>query len=895
MRFIILDDAPEKEYRGDMTQPDRPNPDELLADLQREEKRQKRGTLKVFLGMCAGVGKTFAMLEAAQKAKRENRTVVIGYVETHGRRETDALTEGIETIPRKPVVYRDMTLTEMDLDAVLERRPQLALVDELAHTNAPGSRHPKRFQDVVELLDAGVDVYTTLNVQHIESRADIVREITGAIMRETVPDTILADAEIELVDISPEDLLRRLAEGKVYMPERADAAARNFLSEGNLTALREMALRLAAERVGQDVRDYMQSRNIAGPWKSGHRLMVAISASPYSEQMVRWTRRLADSLGCPWIAAHVETSRVLSEEEQTRLTQNMSLARTLGAEIRGTTDEDIVSGLLRIARGQNVTQIVVGTPSVLGPWILSAGARRLQRLIREAGGIAVHVMRAESRENGKRRPLFWRWPAEAEWPQYFKALAVVGIVTVLNLPLDRFIGARTVGLIFLMTVVGLAMSLNRGPVYVAATFSALVWDYLFLPPKFTFVIGSFEDAMMFAMYFIVALAMGHLISRIRAKERMDKRREERATAMYMLTLELGDASTWEEIERAAVSNVERTFKADSVLLLPDAGGRLRGNLPEKELGAAIWAYEHTQPTGRFTDTLPLTEAMYLPLSTGSNALGVLRLRWRQNSPPTIEQRTMLDGFQRHISLVVDRQRLREVKAQSLLLSESERLSQSLLNAVSHELRTPIAAIKAAASGWQPGLDPAVQNSLLSEIREATDRLNRLVANLLDMARLESGHVKPSMDWCDMNDIINAALKRVANVLSNRDVSVKLPLEFPLVRVDSRLIEQALVDLLLNAAMHTPAGTPVEISAAVERQMVAVTVADRGTGLSADAIPRIFDKFYRAPGAGAGGTGLGLSIVKGFVEAHGGHVSVANRPAGGAAFTINLPMHEEPKS
>ncbi|MCX6997063.1 MAG: DUF4118 domain-containing protein, partial [Kiritimatiellaeota bacterium] len=444
-----------------------------------------------------------------------------------------------------------------------------------------------------------------------------------------------------------EDLLQRLAEGKVYVPERAEAAARNFLCEGNLVALREMALHLAAERVGQDVRDYMQARKIVGPWKTGHRLLVAVSASPHSEQMVRWTRRLADSLGCTWIAAHVETSRVLSEEEQTRLTRNLSLARTLGAEVRGTTDEDVVRGLLRVAREQNVTQIVVGTPSALGPVILSGGARRLQRLIREAGSIDVHVVRAEGREAVSRRPL-WRLPAEAEWPQYLYAAGVVAGVTLLNLALASFVGSRSLGLFYLMMVVALAAFLNRGPVYLAATLSALLWDFLFLPPRLTFYIGSFDDALMFAMYFIVALVTGHLISRIRARERMDRRREERATAMYMLTLELGDASTLEEIERATVSNVERAFKADAILLLPDASGSLRGDLPEKELGAAVWAYEHVLPAGRFTDTLPMTDAMYLPLHTGGSALGVLRLHWRQSSPPTIEQRTMLDGFQRHI-------------------------------------------------------------------------------------------------------------------------------------------------------------------------------------------------------------------------------------------------------
>ena len=875
-----------------MAPTDRPNPDELLADLNREEKRQGRGTLKVFLGMCAGVGKTYAMLEAAQKAKRESRDIVIGYVETHGRPETDALTQGIEAIPRKPVDYRGVTLTEMDLDAVLARRPQLAVVDEFAHTNAPGSRHPKRYQDVMELLDAGIDVYTTLNVQHIESRSDTVREITGATMRETVPDTMLAEAEIELVDLSPEDLLKRLAEGKVYVPERAEAAATNFLRQGNLIALREMALRLAAERVGQDVRDYMQARKIAGPWKTGHRLMVAVSASPYSERMVRWTRRLADSLGCTWIAAHVETSRVLSEEDQERLTRHLSLARTLGAEVRTTTDDDVVRGVLRMAREQNVTQIVVGKPVLFGPFSYLGSARRLQRLVRESGSIDVHVVRVDAGE-GRVERVPWRMPPEAEWPQYLLAVAAVAGTTLANHFLAPVAGSHSLGLIYLMMIMALALFLNRGPVYLAATLSALLWDFLFLPPRLTFYIGRAEDAMMFAMYFIVALVMGHLISRIRSRERMDRRREERSTAMYMLTMELGDASSWAEIDRATVSNVESAFKANAALLLPDATGRLQSDLPVKELGAAVWAYEHAQPAGRFTDTLPMTEAMYLPLHTGSSALGVLRLRWRQTTAPTVEQRTMLDGFQRHISLVVERQRLREIKAQSQLLAESERLSHVLLNAVSHELRTPIAAIQTAASGWHAGLDPAVQGALAAEIREATDRLSRLVANLLDMARLESGHVKPRLDWCDVNDIVNAALKRVGRELDHRDVAVRLPPGFPLVRADSRLIEQALVDLLLNAAMHTPAGSPVDVSAAVEEQQVAITVADRGPGLSAEALPRIFDKFYRAPGAAAGGTGLGLSIVKGFVEAHGGHVRAANRPAGGAAFTITLPLEDPP--
>ncbi len=890
--WILLEKRAQRGYFRNMTRIEGPNPDELLAALKKEESQQRRGALKVFLGMCAGAGKTYAMLESAQKAKKAGIDVVIGYVETHGRKETDALKEGIEVVQRRATVYRGVTLTEMDLDALLKRHSQLVLVDELAHTNAPDSRHPKRYQDVLELLDAGIDVFTTLNVQHVESRTDTVREITGAQIQETVPDTVLGEAEIELVDLSPEELLQRLSEGKVYLPEQAATASTNFFREGNLVALREMALRLAAEKAGQNVREYMRSKQISGPWKLGPRLLVAVSASPHSEQMIRWTRRMVDSLGCTWIAAHVETSHVLSEEEQSRLTRHMELARSLGAETRSTADDDVVAGLLRVAREQNVTEIVVGKPTGIWPFGILRSAHFLNRLIRESGNIGLHVMRTEESSN-LRAHLSHFLSREAGWRQYLQALLGVSLVTLINMVLDVFVGPRSTGLVYLMTVVLMALFLYRGPVYLTAATSALLWNYFFLPPRMTFHIDNIDDMMMFSMYFIVALAMGHLISRLRAKDRMDRRREERATAMYMLTLELGDASSWEDIVRAAVSNVERTFTAKGALLLPDVSGKLRSDLPEREYGAAVWAFEHMQATGRFSDTLPMADGMYFPLRTTGNALGVLRLQWQQKSPPTIDQRSMLDGFVRHIALVIDRQRLREMKAQTKVLAESERLSQALLNAVSHELRTPIAAIVTATSGLDIGTNPAVHKAMVNEIRQAGERLNRLVANLLDMARLESGHVTPHMDWCDVSDLINAALKRVTTELANRTVSVNIEVATPLVRVDFRLIEQALVDLLLNAAMHTPHGSPVEVSAHVKEHSVVITVGDHGTGLAAEALPRIFDKFYRAPGAVAGGTGLGLSIVKGFVEANGGSIQAANRPSGGAMFSVALPLQEQP--
>lgn len=874
-------------------EPQPPDPDALLAALQKEAAQQRRGLLKVFLGMAAGVGKTYAMLEAAQKQRAEGRDVVVGYVETHGRRETDALLAGLAVIPRQPVVHRGITLTELDLDAILARRPQLVLVDELAHTNAPGLRHPKRYQDVVELLEAGIDVYTSLNVQHVASRADTVREITGAAVQETVPDGILDTADIELVDLSPEDLLKRLDEGKVYLPERAEAAQQHFFRSGNLTALREMALRLAAERVGQDVRDYMQGRQIAGPWKTGHRLLVAVSPSPYSEPLVRWTRRLADSLRCTWIAAYVETSRVLTEAEQTRLTHHLAVARELGAEIRTTTDEDIVRGVLRIARSQNVTQIVAGKPADY-PWLaLFGGSALVPRLVRESGNIDIHIVRAEVPEGtGAHRPL-WRWPATRELSQYLLALAAIAAVTLGSLPLADLIGPRSVALFYLLAIVGLALWLDRGPVLLAAAAGALLWDFLFLPPKHTLYISNIEDLIMFAMYFLVALILGQLIARTRARERMDRRREERASALYLLTLELGDAAGWDAIERVVVENLERAFRAGTMLLRPDAAGRLRGELDGKELSTGQWAHDHARPAGRFTDTLPLAAAMYIPLHTTGQVLAILRLEWRQATPPTLEQRNLLDAFLRHIALVLDRQRLRDTEAQAHLLAESERLSKALLSSVSHELRTPLAAITSAAGALQDHPLSPPQQSLATEIQAAASRLNRLVGNILEMSRLESGRVRPNLDWCDVADLLNVTRQHVAEELAAHPLSVEVPAGLPLVRMDFVLMEQALANLLFNAAVHTPPGTPVQLGAAVEDQELVLTVADRGPGIAAEALPRVFDKFYRAPGAAAGGTGLGLSIVKGFVEAQGGTVGAGNRAGGGAVFRIALPLGEPP--
>lgn len=884
-----------------MADENRPNPDALLSSIQREEAAQKRGRLKVFLGMSPGVGKTYAMLEAAQRELKAGRDVVIGYVETHGRKETDALTVGLPQIPRRALEHRGIALTEFDLDATLARKPQLALVDELAHTNAPGSRHPKRWQDVAELLDAGIDVLTTLNVQHVESRADVVRQVSGVEVRETVPDSVLDEAELELVDLSPFDLLQRLREGKVYLPTRAEAAARNFFQEPNLTALRELSLRLVADHVGVDTREYHRAQAKAGPWKTGHCLLVAVSPSPLSEPLIRWTRRLGDALQARWLAVYVETSRPLSEAEQTRLTTNLTVARQLGAEVITTTDEDVVSGLLRTAREQNVTQIVFGKPG--GPaWLDKLRGRSvLQRLIEASGGVDVLVVRADKPEMETAER--WAFPRlQSQGKQYLAALAIVAVVTLLGLGIQRWLGYQAIALIYLSAVVLLAMFVGRGPNLFAATLTAMCWNFLFVPPTLTFRIGGLHDAMLFGMYFLVALATGQLTARLRLQQQAERQREQRVSALYQLTRELANAGDFPQVLSVALREVGAAFDADAALMLPDPGANQRLTpyptglwvLDEKEESVAAWAFQHDQPAGRFTDTLPQAAGLHLPLSTGEKPSGVIALRFRGIKPLSTQQRNLLDSFVRQIALVIDRQRLRDAETNAKLLAQSERLGRTLLNSVSHELRTPLAAVSSAVSSLRASneLTPTQQN-LAAEIESASARLNRLVQSLLNAARIQSGQIKPNLDWCDVADLVQVSCRGVENLLAQHTVETRLASDLPLAKVDFVLMEQALSNLLVNAAAHTPAGTPIEIIARVEGRELILEVADRGPGLPTNELERIFDVFHRTADAKPGGTGLGLAIVKGFVEAQGGHVQAANRAGGGAVFTIRLPVPDAP--
>jgi two-component system sensor histidine kinase KdpD len=878
----------------------RPDPDELLHAIKKEEAQSKRGKLKIFFGMCAGVGKTYDMLKSAHEARAKGVDVAVGYIETHNRPETAALLEGLEIIPRKKSDYRGILVEEMDLDAILVRRPRIVLVDELAHTNAPGSRHSRRYQDVQELVDAGIDVYTTVNVQHLESRADTVAQITGTIVRETVPDSIfdLAD-EVEVIDIPPDELLRRLADGKVYTPERSERAIDNFFRKGNLTALREMALRLTAERVDHQLRDYMQTQRITHTWKSGQRILVAISPSPSTVSLIRWARRMAYTMNATWIAVYVETSKTLSPTVKLQLEKNIKLARELGAEIVTTADESIAQALIRVAHQHQATQILVGKPR--RRWPLQATL--LDEIIDLSGDLDVSVV-GEHDESAKKRPLLTLPDIHSGVPQYASAMAIVSAIALSCYPFAQLLGYQTVSLILLLSVALLPLRFGTGPVLAAAAVSSFLWDFFFIPPQFTFAISKPHDILMFIMYFAFAAVTGVLTTRIRAREKAVRLREEHAVALYTLTKDLTVAKNQSEVAETAVKNIGRIFSSDVAVFLSESDGDIfkeahpasTHKVDDKEFGVAAWVYWNERPAGRYTDTLPFASAIYYPISGPRYPLGVIGVRTRDGHRFTIDQEALLQNFISQISPTLEREQLNELSKKSLVFVESERLYKTLFNSISHELRTPIAAIVSASDSLSAQQTDPVVRSLVEEIHTASERLNRLVENLLDMTRLESGQIAPRLDWCDMRDLIYTSLRKLAPELSGHVVEVHVPGNFPLVKLDFGLMEQVLTNLLYNAALYTPQGTHVRLAVALIEQELEIVLSDSGPGFPKESLPKLFEKFYRVPGSHAGGTGLGLSIVKGYVEAHRGTVSASNNPGGGAAFVIRIPaeIHIHPQ-
>lgn len=872
---------------------------DLLLSAVNKTETEKRGRLRIFFGMAAGVGKTCAMLRAAHRLKAEGVDVVVGFVETHGRKETAALIEGLEVLPRARVKYQHVVLEEFDLNAALTRAPHTVVVDELPHTNAPSSRHPKRYQDILELLDAGINVMTAFNVQHLESIADSVENITNVHVQERVPDSFVDIAsDIELVDLVPEELIKRLEEGKIYARDKAAQAANNFFRKGNLTALREMALHFTANFVDQELQDYRTLKHIDATWKTTERLLVAVSPSQSGENLIRMARQRAFTLKGRWIAVHIDLGRALNPNAQKTLMQNLSLARELGAEVIQVRDTDVVSGLLRIARQKNITQIIIGkSPQTL--WQRLTGRSMLDRLISLSGNIEVNV----SGENARTKAgadFISSLNLTSTRRQYVLAIGATSLTTILGFVLHDLFGYTAISLIYLSVVLTLGLFVGRGPLVLAAAISALSWDYCFIPPKYTFSVAKLEDYLTLALYFVVAMVMGNLMARLRLREQVLMTREERVAAVYNFSRLLSRSTTLDETVQKTTSFISEFFNArvsinlrgkDGKLdLKPEAGSNRK--LSAKEASVAFWAFENKKPAGRHTDTLPLSTGTYYPLISTGGIVGVLGLRLTKRLSLRPDQEEILFAFVNHAAITIERDFLASEKRRLRVAEESEKLHAAILNSISHELRTPIAVIRGAVSAMQlksTEHNPAAHRALLNEADIAARKLNVLVGNLLDMSRIEAGKVRLNRELHDLRGIIYETVEKLQGELAEDSVHVDFQGQDFSYPCDYSLIQQALLNIIANAATHNKPGIEISILCSeAGHDLIKIVVSDTGAGISPDLLDSVFEKFVRSPSATPGGTGLGLPIAKSIIELHGGGITASNRSEGGAVFEITLP-------
>jgi two-component system, OmpR family, sensor histidine kinase KdpD len=887
----------------------RPDPDTLLARMKSEERGAARGRLKVFFGSSAGVGKTYAMLLAARRAREEGRDVLVGVVETHGRTETAALLEGLEVLAPKEIAHRDRQLTEFDIDAALARRPNLVLVDELAHTNAPGSRHPKRWQDIDELLAHGIDVFTTLNVQHLESLNDVVGGITGVKVWETVPDTFFDNADdVVLVDIPAEELLARLKAGKVYMPEQAERAAGNFFRKGNLMALRELALRRTADVVEVDVQDYRADKAISGVWKTQSRLLCCIGPDPGSEHVVRSAARLAGQLGVEWAAAYVETPLLqrLRAEKRERILRVVKLAQDLGARTAILTGGDVCQAIVEHARSGNFGTVVVGRgPRQRLPW---------RRTMSDAIAAAEETLDVLEIGRGARdagTPLPARTAvgpappdpkAKERRTRYVLTVLACVATTACAAVLDRYFDLANIVMVFLLTVVLVAARWGRGAAVLAAVLNVLAFDFFFVPPRFSFAVSDAQYVLTFAVMLAVGLVIGQLTAGVRFQARVAGHREERARTLYEFSRELSGLLTTTQVIEVAEDFMARTFRATVSVLVPDEVDRLvsrtaRGMRNPADTAAAQWAYDRSEPAGAGTDTLPANEFLFLPLKAPMRTRGVLAIRPERSRDLLIpEQMRQCETFAALIAIALERVHYVDVARDALIKIESERLRNSLLAALSHDLRTPLAALLGLSESMaltQPPLSRQ-QAEIARTLADETKRLIALVNNLLDMARIQSGEVRLHLEWHPLEEVVGSALAAIRTALGQRPVTVALPHDLPLVQLDAVLIERVFVNLLENISKYTPPGTPVSISARAVDGMLEVSVADEGPGIPAGSEELVFEKFARGEKETATpGVGLGLAICRAIIEAHKGRIHAEAGRTKGARFIFTLPLGTPP--
>lgn len=880
----------------------RPAPEALLAMANQEQ----RGKLTVFLGSAPGVGKTYEMLLAGHEKMRSRVDVVVGIIETHGRKETEVLLIGMEVIPRQRIEYKGHILEELDLDALLARRPKIALVDELAHTNAPGSRHAKRYQDIEELLAAGIDVYTTVNVQHLESLNDVIAKITGIRVRETVPDHIIEQAdEIELVDITPGELIQRLQEGKVYVPHLAQRALEHYFSPGNLTALRELALRTTAQRVDAQMLNYMQAHAISGPWAAGERLLVAVNEAPNVRQLVRAAKRRADQLRCKWTALYVQTSRYhrLTDEERDRIAYSLRLAEKLGGEAVTIPSRDIVATLLDYAREHNVTQIILGKAHRTR-WFELIHGSVVHETVRRAGDITVSVIAGEDKETLERTHASRPLPSSLRLGPYLVTTLFVALALGLVLAIDRWVvDLPNEAMFFLVPVLFAAALYGLGPSLFASVLGSLAYNFFFLPPLYTFTIADPANMVAVIVLFIVAVITSELAARMRTQADMVSARAKATAELYAFSKTLAALGDLPELLSATAFQVSAMLQAHVVLLHPQgerlveaAGYPHAHQLDAQDRAAANWVWNNDRPAGRGSDTLPGAKWLFVPLRTERGAVAVVGVQ-RESTDFlfTLEERHLLEALADLAAIAIERVRLVLEVEEAKVLSETERLRSALLTSISHDLRTPLASILGAVTSlraYGAQYDPPAQEELLATIQEEAERLNQFVGNLLDMIRLEANALEPRLEGVDLGEVVGTALTRTARLLAHHRVDVEVPADLPPLHADYLLFEQILVNLLDNTAKYTPPGSTVQITARRQGQAAVIEVMDEGEGIPPGELEQIFEKFRRVEAADRqrAGTGLGLAICRGFVQALGGTIEARNRSdRTGAVFRIVLPL------
>ncbi len=887
----------------------RPSPDALLEAARREN--DQAGRLKIFVGAAPGVGKTYEMLESAHAKLKAGIDVVVGVVETHGRAETEALLEGLEVLPRKRLEYKDQVLGEMDLDALIARHPQIALVDELAHTNVPGSRHPKRYLDVEELLSHGIDVYTAVNIQHIESLNDVVAQITHVRVRETVPDSVFDRADaIELIDLTPDDLIQRLKEGKVYVPKQAERALEHYFSPGNLTALRELALRRTAERVDEQLLTHMQANAIAGPWAAGERILVCLSEDPRAAGLVRYTRRLADRLHAPWTAVSIETRRSLqlTDEQRDRLADTLRLAEALGGEaltIPGV-GRRIADDIINFAQANNVTQIIIGK-ATRSWWFEIMRGSVVHDLVRRAGNISVNVIAGDKLPAGPTAKVAVQTRPEPFDPKpYLMALVIVAIGLAAAEVIQRPFGIENVDLVFLTAVVSVAVRYGLWPSLMASVAASLCYNFFFLPPVYTFTITDPTNVAAFFFFMLIALLVSNVGARVRTQAVSAIGRVRTTESLYAFSRKLAGTATLDDVLWATAYQTALMLKVRVVLLLPEegvltvkAGYPPEDQLDKADLAAANWAWGNDRTAGRGSDTLPGAKRLFLPMRTGRGPIGVIGIDDDKAGPLlTPDQRRLLDALVDQGALAIERVQLVEDMDRVKRTVESDRLRAALLTSISHDLKTPLSSVLGAASTLRDlssGLTDAEKGDLLATVIEESERLNRFIANLLDMTKLESGAVMPNAMRQDIGEIVGSALRRAGKMLAGHKVSLDLAADLPMLELDAVLFEQVLFNLLDNAAKYAPAGTSISIRTLRDRDSILLQIIDEGHGIPPAELESIFDKFYRAQKGDhvRPGTGLGLAISRGFVEAMHGTISAANRSdRSGAVLTVRLPIPTE---